>query len=121
MVMACAAVSDLHWEVKVNALEFWEKVIERQMSDQGMIDGVFPSVTFSKENRKIVLLTENEIRLRLNKVLVELARIRCLQVSAQTVGGNLLVVFLISILKKNAFSILRVKFDFAFSKETACR
>jgi len=74
-------VSDLHWEVKVNALQFWEKVIERQMSDQGMIDGVFPSVTFSK-NRKIVLLTENEIRLRLNKVLEELAQIRCLQVSA---------------------------------------
>ena len=92
MVMACSAVSDLHWEVKVNALEFWEKVIERQMSDQGMIDGVFPSVTFSKENRKIVLLTENEIKLRLNKVLGELARIRCLQVSAQTVGGNLLIV-----------------------------
>jgi hypothetical protein len=86
MVMAYAALSDLHWEVKVNALVFWEKVIERQMSDQGMIDGVFPSVTFSKENRKIVLLTENEIKLRLNKVLGELARIRCLQVSTQTVG-----------------------------------
>jgi hypothetical protein len=79
--MAFAAVSDLHWEVKVNALQFWEKVIQRQMSDQGMIDGVFPSVTFSKENRKIVLLTEDEIKLRLNKVLGELARNRCLQVS----------------------------------------
>ncbi|PSN40477.1 hypothetical protein C0J52_11616 [Blattella germanica] len=78
--MARAAVSDLHWEVKVNALHFWEKVIERQMSDQGMIDGVFPSVTFSKENRKIVMLTETEIRTRLGKVLDELARIRCLQV-----------------------------------------
>jgi hypothetical protein len=92
MVMAYAAMSDLHWEVKVNALEFWEKVIQKQMSDQGMIDGIFPSVTFSKENRKIVLLTENEIKLRLNKVLGELARIRCLQVSEQTVGGeNLLL------------------------------
>jgi len=92
MVMAYAAVSDLHWEVKVNALEFWEKVIERQMSNQGMIDGVFPSVTFSKENRKIVLLTRNEIKSRLSKVLGELARVRCLQVSVQTVGGNLLIV-----------------------------
>ncbi|KAJ4441108.1 hypothetical protein ANN_10958 [Periplaneta americana] len=80
MAMAYAAVSDLHWEVKVNALNFWEKVIERQMSDQGMIDGVFPSVTFSKENRKIVVLTEKEIKLRLNKVLEELARFKCLQV-----------------------------------------
>jgi hypothetical protein len=92
MVMAYAAVSDLHWEVKVNALEFWEKVIEQHLSDQGMIDGVFPSVTFSKENRKIVSLTENEIKLRLNKVLGELARIRCLQVSSQTLGWNLLVI-----------------------------
>jgi hypothetical protein len=80
MAMAFAAMSDLHWEVKINALQFWEKVIERQMSDQGMIDGVFPSVTFSKENRKIVTLTENEIKLRLNKVLGELGRTRCLQV-----------------------------------------
>lgn len=87
MAMAYAAVSDLHWEVKVNALHFWEKVIEQQMSDQGMIDGIFPSVTFSKENRKIVLLTEKEIKLRLNKVLGELARIRCLQVSPHIFGG----------------------------------
>jgi hypothetical protein len=81
VAMARAAMCDLHWEVKVNALQFWEKVIEQQMSNQGMIDGIFPSVTFSKENRKIVTLTETEIRTRLNKVLEELSRIRCLQVS----------------------------------------
>ncbi|KAJ9580213.1 hypothetical protein L9F63_004156, partial [Diploptera punctata] len=78
--MARAAMCDLHWEVKINALHFWEKVIEQQMSNQGMIDGIFPSVTFSKENRKIVTLTETEIKTRLNKVLEELCRIRCLQV-----------------------------------------
>jgi hypothetical protein len=92
--MAFAAVSDLHWEVKVNALQFWEKVIERQMSDQGMIDGIFPSVTFSKENRKIVLLTEDEIKLRLNKVLGELARIRCLQVSVNWDRQNVMCLYI---------------------------
>nr|CAD7195770.1 unnamed protein product [Timema douglasi] len=77
--MTIAATSDLYWEVKVNVLSFWEKVIEQQMSDQGMIDGVFPNVTFSKENRKIVTLTSEVIKLRLNKALEELARLGCLQ------------------------------------------
>nr|CAD7256857.1 unnamed protein product [Timema shepardi] len=77
--MTIAATSDLYWEVKVNVLSFWEKVIEQQMSDQGMIDGVFPNVTFSKENRKIVTLTSEAIKLRLNKALEELARLGCLQ------------------------------------------
>nr|CAD7426734.1 unnamed protein product [Timema monikensis] len=77
--MTIAATSDLYWEVKVNVLTFWEKVIEQQMSDQGMIDGVFPNVTFSKENRKIVTLTSEVIKLRLNKALEELARLGCLQ------------------------------------------
>lgn len=78
--MATAAIGDLYWEVQINALSFWAKVIERHMSNQGMIDGAFPQVTFSKENRKIVTLTENEIRLRLKKVLNELSDLGCLQV-----------------------------------------
>ncbi|GLH12644.1 Uncharacterized protein GBIM_17360 [Gryllus bimaculatus] len=83
--MVIAAVKDLHWEVQVNALDFWQKVIEQQMSNQGMIDGVFPSVTFSKENRKIVTLTAKEIKVRLGKVLEELARLGCLQVLLTTI------------------------------------
>lgn len=66
--MMQATVTDLHWEVKVKALCFWDKSICNRLQDQGMIDGSFPSVTFSKENRKIVTLTENEIKNRLNKV-----------------------------------------------------
>lgn len=78
--MSAAALGDLHWEVQVNALNFWEKVIDRAMANQGMIDGAFPPVTFSKENRKIVTLTEKEIQSRLRKVLAELSQIGCLQV-----------------------------------------
>lgn len=66
--MMRATVIDLHWEVKAKALCFWDKSICNRLQDQGMIDGSFPSVTFSKENRKIVTLTENEIKNRLNKV-----------------------------------------------------
>lgn len=57
-VMAHCAVNDFYWEVKVNALSFWSTVICRQLSHQGMIDGTFPTVTFSKEHRKIITLTD---------------------------------------------------------------
>lgn len=66
--MSHAAVTDLHWEVKVNALDFWHNVLERHLMDQGVIDGSFPKITFSKENRKIVTLNEIEIKRRLVKV-----------------------------------------------------
>lgn len=78
--MASAVTHDLHWEVKVNSLHFWDKVICNEMSNQGMIDGVFPSVTFSKEHKKIVTLTEPEIQSRLNKVLINLSEVGCLGV-----------------------------------------
>lgn len=74
------AVNDLFWEVKLNALYFWRVVICRQFQHQGMIDGVFPSVTFSKEHKKIVQLNEKEILLRLQKVLNELSMRGCLGV-----------------------------------------
>lgn len=79
-------VGDHHWEVKVNALYFWKMEFQRQLKNQGMIDGVFPSVTFSKEHKKIVTLTEREIKLRLAKVLAEVQQygyygvvLRCLR------------------------------------------
>lgn len=79
-VMSQAAVVDLHWEVKLNALLFWEKVINNHLQNQGMIDGTFPNVTFSKEHRKIVTLNEAEVKARLNKVLVQLSECKCLSV-----------------------------------------
>lgn len=87
-IIGRSATYDLHWEVKVNALCFWEKVIQRFLANQGMIDGFFPSVTFSKENKKIVTLTNEEIRLRLNKVLIELSNIGCLYVLLTTLHDD---------------------------------
>lgn len=75
-----AAVNDLHWEVKVYALTFWKEVISCNLANQGMIDGVFPSVTFSKQLRKIVTLDSAEIHTRLSRVMHELGKNGCLQV-----------------------------------------
>jgi BRCA1-associated ATM activator 1 len=77
-VIAHCAVNDFYWEVKVNALGFWSTVICRQFTHQGMIDGTFPAVTFSKEHKKIITLTDKEIQLRLRKVLNELSLRGCL-------------------------------------------
>lgn len=78
--MSKAAVFDLHWEVKVNALEYWRQVIESQLRNQGMMDGVFPAVIFSKEYKKIVKLDEMKIKNILYKALDELAQQHCLGV-----------------------------------------
>lgn len=77
-VIAHCAVNDFYWEVKVNALTFWSTAICRQFVHQGMIDGNFPAVTFSKEHKKIITLTDKEIQLRLRKVLNELSLRGCL-------------------------------------------
>lgn len=74
------AVNDLHWEVKIKALAFWEIFIRQQIQLQGVIDGTFPTVTFSKEKKKIVTLTPSEIILRLTKILDELSSRGCLGV-----------------------------------------
>lgn len=78
--MATAATVDLHWEVKKKALDFWEEVISERLKNQGVIDGAFPEVTFSKEHKKIITLKEAEIHKRLNKVLAELSENGCLGV-----------------------------------------
>lgn len=78
--LAHCAVNDLHWEVKTRALEFWEVIIKHQIQHQGVIDGTFPTVTFSKEKKKIVNLTQKEIILRLTKILNELSMRGCLGV-----------------------------------------
>ncbi|CAB3378906.1 Hypothetical predicted protein [Cloeon dipterum] len=80
LVMASAAATDLHWEVKVGALLFWETVMKQQLTAQGMIDGKFPDVTFSSTTRRIVTLDKREVQSRLQQVLNELSRVRCLSV-----------------------------------------
>ncbi|XP_011314951.1 uncharacterized protein [Fopius arisanus] len=86
--MAEAAVLDLHWEVKVNALNFWKHFIKSHFTDQGMLDGSFPNVTFSKEHRKIVQLNDCEIKRRLNKALDDVAKQRCLGVLLVTLKDD---------------------------------
>uniref|UniRef100_A0A182MFV2 Uncharacterized protein n=1 Tax=Anopheles culicifacies TaxID=139723 RepID=A0A182MFV2_9DIPT len=87
-VLAHAAANDLYWEVKVNALQFWRLVMCRQFQHQGMIDGTFPAVTFSKEHKKIVTLTDREIQTRLMKVLNELSLRGCLGVLLACLGDD---------------------------------
>jgi hypothetical protein len=79
-VMASAVVTDLHWEVKIQAIEYWQHSINQKMSEEGMIDGTFPTVTFSGPKRKIVTLDTKEIQSRLQRILAELSRTRCLAV-----------------------------------------
>lgn len=77
-MLVYGVVNDLHWEVKVEALKAWASEIRNMLSDEGMIDGIFPPVTFSKEKRKIVQLNEKEINLRFSKILNELSQRGCL-------------------------------------------
>ncbi|KAL6424479.1 hypothetical protein ACFW04_009911 [Cataglyphis niger] len=86
--MSVSAVFDLHWEVKTNALMFWDHFVKSHLTDQGMLDNSFPNVTFSKEHRKIVALNETEIKRRLNKALDELARQSCLGVLLVTLKDD---------------------------------
>ncbi|XP_063534223.1 uncharacterized protein LOC134744373 isoform X1 [Cydia strobilella] len=78
--MVSSAVSDFHWELQLTALKFWKIVIQNSLCEQGMLDGTFPPVTFSKESRKIVTLNKAEIQRRLLKILDELAAKGCLTV-----------------------------------------
>ncbi|XP_037911525.1 uncharacterized protein LOC119651808 isoform X2 [Hermetia illucens] len=78
--MVHCTVIDLHWEVKYNGLVFWKVMIYAGFENQGMIDGTFPSVTFSKEKKKIITLTQKEILLRIEKILTECADRGCLGV-----------------------------------------
>lgn len=76
--MSYSATEDSNPIVRKNALQFWKNVIQSQLTMQGMIDGAFPEVTFSKQSRKIVVLNDIEVRKRLVKVLQQLSEIGCL-------------------------------------------
>lgn len=78
--MTYAALDDLHWEVQLAALNFWKITIQSHLMYRGMIDGKFPSVTFSKEKRKIIVLNEKEIEKQLTAILNHLSSIGCLTV-----------------------------------------
>ncbi len=52
--MNSAALFDLDWEVKLQALDFWQVLVDESLTEQGMLDGSFPEHIFSKEKQKIV-------------------------------------------------------------------
>lgn len=78
--MVSSAISDFHWEVQIAALKFWRIVFLSLLTDQGMLDGTFPPVTFSRETRKIVTLNETQIQRRLIKILDELSSVGLLTI-----------------------------------------
>lgn len=67
--LAYSAVNDLYWEVKYQALFFWQLVIERQFQHNGVVSGAFPTITFSKELKKIISITPKEVETRLNRIM----------------------------------------------------
>lgn len=79
-VMLSAALNDLHSEVQSAALVFWNKFIQKQLAHRGMFDGKFPSVTFSKEKRKIITLNDQEIERQLTSIMNDLSTAGCLTV-----------------------------------------
>ncbi|KAL1116333.1 hypothetical protein AAG570_005828 [Ranatra chinensis] len=87
-IMYHVAIYDLHWEVKLGALEFWSEVIESAVTQEGMIDGAFPQMTFSRTARKIVTLDPPEIRNRLLRILRHLSIIGCLHVLWKTLNDD---------------------------------
>lgn len=66
--------------VKVKALSFWDLVIQKQLEHEGMIDGTFPAVTFSKELRKIITFDDATVERCLLRVLHRLNEIGGLNV-----------------------------------------
>lgn len=62
----CAAI-DLHWEVRLNALEYWKISLEYCFSQQGMSEGRFPQQIFSTQQKKIITVDEKEIHNRITQ------------------------------------------------------
>ncbi|KAI8436262.1 hypothetical protein MSG28_004309 [Choristoneura fumiferana] len=79
-VMAKAAIEDSYWEVQIAALNYWNQVVRNLFTDRGMIDGKFPTVTFSKEKRKIITLDDKEIFKQVEAIMDHLSTSGCLTV-----------------------------------------
>ncbi|XP_063534222.1 uncharacterized protein LOC134744372 [Cydia strobilella] len=86
--MARAATEDPHWPVQIAALNFWKQLMKRQFTDRGMIDGTFPSVTFCKDKRKIIVLNEKEIHKQLEIGMDNLSKTGCLAVMVKCLNSS---------------------------------
>lgn len=86
--MSSAALDDLHWEVRLSSLSFWNDRVKLVLKHQGMVDNEFPKCTFSKESKKIVILTDVEIKRRILRALDELSAMNCLTVLKHAVSDD---------------------------------
>ncbi|CAH0560378.1 unnamed protein product [Brassicogethes aeneus] len=86
--MAHMGIFDNDTRLKVNVLNFWERVIKKLFHEEGMIDNDFPEVTFSKKLKKIVVLDQKEIRNRLRKIMDSLSSIGCLPVLVEGLNSS---------------------------------
>ncbi|XP_026728999.1 uncharacterized protein LOC113494749 isoform X3 [Trichoplusia ni] len=84
--MIIAALDDFHSEVQKAALYFWYHVVQTNLSLRGMREGKFPSVTFSKEKKKILTLDEQEIARQLTSILNDLSSSGCLTVLLESMN-----------------------------------
>lgn len=87
-IMSYAVLEDEFWSVKTNALSFWKKVIDNHLSEEGMIDGEFPSVTFSKKLKKIITFDDCSIKKCLDRVLSKLTEIGCITAFLYAINSN---------------------------------
>lgn len=86
--MSYAAMRDSFPKVKIRALQFWRYITEYYLTLQGMLDGEFPEMTFSKKFKRIVQLTDEEVAKRLLNVLDDLSENGCLAVLVSTLQDN---------------------------------
>lgn len=73
--MIYAILKDGHNTVKLEALSFWDLVIKKELEHEGMIDGTFPAVTFSKVFKKIITFDDATIEMCLLRVLHRLGEL----------------------------------------------
>ncbi|XP_060531057.1 uncharacterized protein LOC132704808 isoform X2 [Cylas formicarius] len=69
--MVCAGFRDTDSETKIHMVNFWGKVLDKQLTNQGLEHGEFPSAIFSKEKRKIITIDQAEVSRRLLTALDE--------------------------------------------------
>ncbi|CAG0889779.1 unnamed protein product [Cyprideis torosa] len=71
--LQAAAYGDLDSEVKCEAVKYWKKVLYEELSAIGYIDDNFPAKIYDKGTKKMLEMTPENIRKKLNRVLEDLS------------------------------------------------
>ncbi|CAH1129831.1 unnamed protein product [Ceutorhynchus assimilis] len=87
-VMSRVAIQERNADVQEEAVKFWKFVTKRNLELQGMIDDVFPNITFSKEHKKIIRLDDKEICKRIIRALDNMSKTGCLYVYQQVLENS---------------------------------